>query len=132
VTAARTRVDEVGSDLDTDPAAYTRVCRVDEIEVEGGVAALVDGEPVAIFLTYEGDVHAMSNVDPYSRASVMARGIVGTRLVGGREVVFVASPMHKQAFCLQTGECLDDAAVRIPVHEVRVVDGDVLVGPRTH
>ena len=131
MTAART----VGSAMDTDPgagpAAYTRVCRVDEIEVEGGVAALVDGEPVAIFLTYEGNVHAMSNVDPYSRASVMARGIVGTRLVGGREVAFVASPMHKQAFCLQTGECLDDAAVRIPVHDVRVVDGDVLVGPRT-
>jgi nitrite reductase (NADH) small subunit len=112
-------------------ATYTRVCRVDDIEVEGGVAALVEGEPVAIFRTYEGNVHAMSNVDPFSRASVMARGIVGTRLVDGSEVVFVASPMHKQAFCLRTGQCLDDAAVRIPVHDVRIVGDDVLVGPRT-
>lgn len=112
-------------------AAYTRVCRLDDIEVEGGVAALVDGQAVAIFRTHEGNVHAMSNVDPFSRASVMSRGIVGTRLVAGCEVVFVASPMHKQAFCLRTGQCLDDAAVRIPVHDVRVVGDDVLVAHRS-
>ena len=123
MTAASTR--------DADVTTYTRVCRVEDIEVEGGVAALVDGEAVAIFRTYGGNVHAMSNVDPFSRASVMSRGIVGTRQVDGCEVVFVASPMHKQAFCLRTGQCLDDAAVRIPVHDVRVVDGDVLVGPRS-
>ena len=112
-------------------ATYTRACRVVDIEVEGGVAALVDGEPIAIFRTYGGNVHAMSNVDPFSRASVMARGILGTRRVDGCEVWFVASPMHKQAFCLRTGQCLDDAAVRIPVHDVRIIGDDVLVGPRT-
>ena len=36
---------------------------------------------------------------------MLARGIVGTR----GDVPFVASPMHKQAFDLRTGECLDDA-----------------------
>jgi nitrite reductase (NADH) small subunit len=113
----------------TGVTTWTRVCRVDDIEVEGGVAALVDGEVIAIVRTHDGNVHAMSNVDPFSGASVMARGIVGTRHVDGAEVVFVASPMHKQAFCLRTGQCLDDAVVRIPVHDVRVVDGDVLVGP---
>ncbi|WP_300643695.1 nitrite reductase (NAD(P)H) small subunit [Nocardioides sp.] len=56
---------------------------------------------------------------------MLARGIIGTR--GGTP--FVASPMHKQAFDLRTGQCLDDAAVRVPTYEVRVDDGVVLVGP---
>ena len=59
--------------------AHTTVCRLDQIEVEGGVAALVDGVAVAIFRTHDGNVHAISNYDPGGRASVLARGIVGTR-----------------------------------------------------
>jgi nitrite reductase (NADH) small subunit len=100
------------------------VCRLDQIDVEGGVAALVDGAAVAIFRTHDGNVYAMSNYDPCSRASVLARGILGTR----GDIPFVASPMHKQAFDLRTGQCLDDAAVRIPTYDVRVTDGMVHVG----
>lgn len=105
-------------------AVWTAVCRLDQIEVEGGVAALVDGVAVAIFRTHDGNVYAMSNYDPWSHASVLARGIVGTR----GDVPFVASPMHKQAFDLRTGQCLDDAAVRVPTYDVRVADGLVHVG----
>jgi nitrite reductase (NADH) small subunit len=57
---------------------------------------------------------------------VLSRGIVGTR----GDVPFVASPMHKQAFDLRTGQCLDDAAVRVPTYDVQVTRGSVLVGPR--
>lgn len=108
----------------TDPTTYTVVCALDRIEEEGGVAALVDGVAVAIFRTHDGNVYAMSNYDPCSRASVLARGIVGTR----GDIPYVASPMHKQAFDLRTGQCLDDAAVRVPTYDVRVADGMVLVG----
>ena len=111
---------------DQEQTTYTAVCRLDDIEVEGGVLALVDGEAVAVFRTHDDDVHALSNYDPLGRASVLARGIVGTR--GG--VPYVASPLHKQGYDLRTGRCLDDETVRVPVHEVRVVDGRVLVGPR--
>jgi nitrite reductase (NADH) small subunit len=104
----------------------TAVCRYADLEVEVGVVALVDGEAIAIFRTHDGNIHAISNYDPWSRASVLARGIVGTR----RGVPFVASPMHKQAFDLRTGQCLDDAAVRIPTYDVAVTDGLVLVGGR--
>jgi nitrite reductase (NADH) small subunit len=111
---------------ESEQATYTAVCRIEDIEVEGGVAALVEGAAVAIFRTHDGNVYAMSNWDPFSNASVLSRGIVGTR----GDVPFVASPMYKQAFDLRTGQCLDDAAVQIPVHDVRVVDGTVLVGSR--
>ncbi|MDP2775766.1 MAG: nitrite reductase small subunit NirD [Nocardioides sp.] len=114
-----------------DRRVATVVCRLTDIEVEGGVAALVDGEAVAVFRTYDDQVFALSNYDPCSRASVLARGIVGTRDVDGTQVPFVASPMHKQAFDLRTGQCLDDAAVQVPTYDVRLGDdGMVLVGGR--
>ena len=106
--------------------AYTAVCHVEDIEVEGGVCALVDGEAIAIFRTHDGNIYAISNDDPYSGASVLSRGIVGTR----GEIPVVASPMHKQVFDLRTGQCLDDAAVRVPTYDVEVADATVLVDPR--
>ena len=105
---------------------WTPVCRFVSLPVERGVAALVHGTAVAVFRTYDDQVFALGNHDPFSRASVLSRGIVGTR----GDVPFVASPMHKQAFDLRTGQCLDDAAVRVPTYAVQVTRGTVLVGPR--
>ena len=101
------------------------VCRLDDLQPERGVAALLpDGSQVAVFRTHDGAVHALSNVDPFSGAAVLSRGIVGDR--GGIPVV--VSPIYKQAFDLRTGRCLDDDAVSVAVFPARVVDGMVLVG----
>jgi nitrite reductase (NADH) small subunit len=102
----------------------TAVCAVDEIPLEDGVAALVDGQAVAVFRTHDGSVFALGNIDPFSSASVLSRGIVGSR----GDVPVVSSPMYKQAFDLRTGQCLDDASARVPAYDVSVVDGVVLVG----
>ncbi len=111
------------------PTCATIVCRLDDIEVEGGVVALVAGEAVAIFRTYDDEVYALSNYDPIGRASVLSRGIIGTRLIDGDDVPFVASPLHKQGYDLRSGRCLDDAAVRIPTYAIRVTaDGLVAIG----
>jgi nitrite reductase (NADH) small subunit len=109
---------------------WTPICRLAELEVERGAVALVEGQALAIFRLHDDSVHALANQDPFSRASVLARGIVGTRTVGAEEVTFVASPMHKQAFDLRTGRCLDDEAVAVATYGVRLVEGVVLVGPR--
>ncbi|TNM38618.1 nitrite reductase small subunit NirD [Nocardioides albidus] len=106
----------------------TTVCPLDRIARESGVAALVDGEAVAVFRTYDDEVFALSNFDPFGRASVLSRGIVGTR--GDDEVPFVASPLLKQRFDLRTGACLDDPAVVVPTWEAWVSDGMVVVGAR--
>ena len=105
-------------------AAVTSVCAVDAVPLEGGVAALVDGVAVAVFRTHAGDVFALGNVDPFSGASVLSRGIVGSR----GDAPVVSSPMYKQAFDLRTGQCLDDPAVSVPTYDVSVVDGVVVVG----
>lgn len=102
----------------------TAVCRLEDIEVEGGVTALVAGEAVAVFRGHDDAVYAVSNYDPISRASVLSRGIVGTR--GG--VVVVASPIYKQSFDLTTGRCLDDETVTLTTYDVDVCDGVVSVG----
>ncbi len=111
----------------TRTAGLVAVCRLDDIGRESGVAALVHGVPVAVFRTHDDEVLALSDWDPFGRASVLSRGIIGTR----GERTFVASPLHKQAFDLRTGVCLDDEDVRVPTYPVVVEDGIVLVGGAT-
>ena len=101
----------------------TPVLDVAELPVDRAVCALVDGEQVALVRTSLGALYAVGNWDPIGRAMVMSRGIVGSR--GGRDVL--VSPLHKQAYDLETGVCLDKDGYRVPVHEVRVVDGMVEV-----
>lgn len=105
---------------------WTPVCPVAALLPECGVAALVGADQVAVFRTYDGSVYALDNQDPFTGAYVLARGIVGTR--GDRPTV--ASPLHKQVFDLTTGECLDDAAVAVTVHDVRIRDDVIEVATR--
>lgn len=109
----------------TDPT-WVAVCRLDDLEVERGVAVLVHGRAVAVFRTQDGEVRAVSNRDPFDRAGLLARGLVGTR--GG--VTFVVSAAQLQAFDLATGVCLDDPGVRISTYDARVADGMVEIGGR--
>jgi len=103
---------------------WVSVCTVDDIVPGTGVAALVDGEQVAIVRSPKGDkFYGLSNFDPFSKAFVIARGIVGDKA----GVPKVASPIFKQSFDLRTGVCLDDPAVALTVYPVRVVDGCVEV-----
>jgi nitrite reductase (NADH) small subunit len=98
------------------------VCRLTAIPPEAGVCARVAGAAVAVFRV--GDhVYALGDRDPFTGASVLSRGIVGDR--GG--VLKVSSPLHKQSFALQTGACLDDPAISVPVYRCRVIDGMVEV-----
>lgn len=105
---------------------WVRVCALDDLELERGRAALLGGTQLALFLVHGGRVHAVSNLDPYSGANVISRGIVGTR----QDAPTVASPMFKQVFDLRTGACLDTQGkepATLRVWPVAVDDGHVLV-----
>jgi len=109
------------------------VCRLEQLLPGRGAAALLEGRQIALFRV-AGDtpgrpsgadvVHAIDNIDPISGAAVLSRGIVGDR--HGTPVV--ASPIYKQAFSLETGQCLDEPDRRVEVFRVSVVDGWVRVG----
>ncbi len=102
------------------------VCAVDDLVPGTGGAALVNGEQIAVVRARDGRVFALSNFDPFSKAFVIARGIVGDR--GG--VAKIASPIYKQSYSLETGECLDDPTVRLATYPVRIVGGRVLLAVR--
>lgn len=108
--------------VETQREEFTRVCRIDDVLPDTGVCCLVGHEQVAVFRIGVGsDFRALGNFDPFSRANVLSRGLVGDR--AGR--VKVSSPMYKQSFCVETGICLDDPNVSVPTYEVRVVTGYV-------
>jgi nitrite reductase (NADH) small subunit len=104
---------------------WTAVCRLDDLAPERGAAALVGGQQVALFRLVDGTVLAVDQLDPFSGAHVISRGIVGTR----GDVPTVASPMYKQVFDLRTGRCLD--GVGRPPQDLRAwsvrLDGDVVL-----
>jgi nitrite reductase (NADH) small subunit len=109
----------------TDVTGLTAVCPYAALLPERGVAALLpDGLQAAVFRTHDGTLYALSNVDPFSHAAVLSRGIVGDR----SGVPVVVSPVYKQAFDLTTGTCLDEPGTSVPVYRVREIDGMVWVG----
>jgi nitrite reductase (NADH) small subunit len=104
---------------------WTTVCPLDRILANTGVCALVNDQQVAVFRVGTGsEVYAVSNYDPFSKAYVLSRGIVGDR----NGIPKVASPIYKQNFSLITGECLDDPTVSLPTFPVQIVDEHVQVG----
>ncbi len=110
-----------GKDLYDRPLAeWTTACRYDFLTPCRGVAVLLpDGSQAALFRLDDGSLHAVGNIDPFSGAAVISRGIVGDR--GGRAAV--QSPIKKQAFALDDGSCLDDPDVAIPVYRTRITPG---------
>jgi nitrite reductase (NADH) small subunit len=106
------------------PAAWAAVCDLDDIIPNTGVCALVGGRQIAIVRPGAGArLFALDNFDPFSKAFVISRGIVGDK--GG--VPKIASPIFKQSFDLTTGRCLDDPAVALATFPVRVENGRVEV-----
>lgn len=106
-----------------DAQVWTQLCRFDALTPERGVAALVGDRQFAVFRTFDDALYAIDNIDPFSGAAVLSRGIVGDR--GGEPTV--ASPLHKQVFSLASGRCLDNEAVAIPTYPIRLTDGIVEV-----
>lgn len=118
---------------------WLTVCSMDDLQPDSGVCALLEGRQVAIFWMpalseveepalsgVEGPVakiYAIGNYDPFGKANVLSRGLIGD--INGQPVV--ASPLYKQHFNLQTGVCLEDEAVKIPVYAIRVDNGSVQI-----
>ncbi|MQS11236.1 nitrite reductase small subunit NirD [Streptomyces kaniharaensis] len=88
-----------------DGTSWHAVCTLDDLQPGRGRAVLLDGDrQVALFLGRAGDLYAVDNLDPFSGAQVLSRGLIGSR--GDRPTL--ASPMYKQVFDLTDGRCLDE------------------------
>ncbi|MCG6659309.1 nitrite reductase small subunit NirD [Halomonas campisalis] len=60
------------------------------------------------------ELYAIDHHDPFSGANVIARGIVGD--IQGQPVV--ASPIYKQHFRLEDGQCLEEESVALRTWKV--------------
>ena len=118
-----TTTEPVGHAANGEGTAWTPICPVGRLVPGRGVTALIGGQPVAVFVLPDRTVAAVDDVDPFSGAAVLSRGLVGD--AGGEPTV--ASPVYKQRFDLRTGRCLDDDAVTIRVWPARVSDDIVEV-----
>ena len=105
-------------------ADWHPICALDDIVPDTGVCALVRGQQIAVVRVGAGeDVFAIGNFDPFSKAFVLSRGIVGDK----DGIAEIASPIYKQSFDLRTGRCLDDPSVCVPTWPARIRDGRVEV-----
>ena len=100
------------------------VCHIDDLQPDSGVCALVKGKQIAIFyMPKEQAVFAIDNFDPFGKANVLSRGMVGD--IGGMPMV--ASPLYKQHFNLLTGVCFEDENVKVGAYDIRIDNGRVAV-----
>lgn len=105
-------------------STWVNICPLEAIAPNTGVCALFAGQQVAIFRVGNGsELYAIGNYDPFSKAYVLSRGIVGDR----NGIPKVASPIYKQNFNLLTGQSFDDENIKLPTYKVRVVDDRVQV-----
>ena len=109
-------------------SVWVTLCQESDLVVGSGVCALLEAvgksEQVAIFReAADGPVYVISNYDPLGDAYVLSRGIIGS--IGDKLVV--ASPLYKQHFCLEDGQCIEDPSVRVPAWPARIVDGQVQI-----
>lgn len=122
------------------PGRWERACLLADLFPERGAAALFGDVQIALFRLpdddayggHAGRVYAVQNLDPFSAANVMSRGIVGTR--AGEPTV--AAPVYKQVFSLATGTCLamadkspkDDLQADLVAYPVEVREDVIYVG----
>ncbi len=120
-----TVIDHHSADATTQ--VWTSACALDDLVPGRGVAVLLpDATQAALFRLSDDRLYAVGNIDPFGRAAVMSRGLVGDR--AGEPTV--ASPLLKQVFSLRTGRCLDDDGAALGTYATRVVDGTVEVCPQ--
>ena len=100
------------------------VCSTDDLQPDSGICALVGNKQVAIFyMPKEQAVYAVNNYDPFGKANVLSRGLIGDI----NNIPMVSSPLYKQHFNLLTGECLEDESVCIEAYSVCIENGRVEV-----
>lgn len=107
--------------MTTETSTWTAVCTVEDILPNTGVCALVGGRHIAVFRVGRDRFYAIDNVDPKSGASVLSRGLIGS--LGQRTVV--ASPLYKNHFDLENGECLEIPEASVKAYAAQVLDGRV-------
>jgi nitrite reductase/ring-hydroxylating ferredoxin subunit len=103
----------------TEDAVRARLGPVDQIPVGEGRAFLVGDEPVAVFRTRAGGLHALRAICPH-RGGPLADGLTDAEVV--------MCPLHNHQFRLSSGECVSGGGVAdVPAYTASEEDGELVV-----
>ncbi|MEG3081215.1 nitrite reductase small subunit NirD [Halomonas sp. 5021] len=125
-TAMKKAMDTVDSE---NTMTWQKVCTRADLVAFSGVAAWLEtpdgAAQVAIFyLPDQGnELFALDHHDPFSNANVIARGIVGDL----KGAAVVASPIYKQHFRLEDGQCLEDEAIKLRTWKIEFKGEEVWI-----
>tara|TARA_R110002167_G_C12398815_1_gene626684 strand:- start:240 stop:587 length:348 start_codon:yes stop_codon:yes gene_type:complete len=103
---------------------WVTVCSDTDLVSNSGVCALLNNQQIALFQIKVGNdiqIFAVSNWDPIGKANVLYRGLLGS--VENAKVII--SPLYKQRYCLDSGQCLDDDTIKLLVYPVRIEQNQV-------
>lgn len=95
-----------------------KVCEIEDLIEDSGICVLVDNKQIALFYINE-TIYAIDNYDPIGKAFVLARGIVGD--IDGK--IVVASPLYKEHFDLETGECVEHQEISVNTYKCKIDNG---------
>jgi len=108
--------------------SWTDICDLSVVPKNTGVCADFNGNQVAVFHIKndknESIVKAVDNFDPYGKANVLSRGLISEF----ENEFYIASPLLKQLFNLDTGVCAGDETVAIKTFPVRLHENTIQLG----
>jgi|tagenome__1003787_1003787.scaffolds.fasta_scaffold20924747_3 nitrite reductase (NADH) small subunit len=110
---------------------WADVGAVEDLDRDGRLLARVGGREIGV-LRVNGELRGVRNRCPH-HGGPLCLGTVGERVGGepGRYELagshVLRCPWHGWEFDPSTGQCLDDAAMRVAVYPAKAVEGRVLV-----
>ncbi|MCL1137028.1 nitrite reductase small subunit NirD [Shewanella pneumatophori] len=102
--------------------SWVTLCEEAALPSNRGVAAWALGKAIALFNMGDKGIFALDNIDPATGVSVLSRGLICE--LGNQ--MYVSSPIHKQHYDLQTGQCLESATLKVNCYEVKKLQGKIL------
>jgi nitrite reductase (NADH) small subunit len=102
---------------------WQTICHKDDLVKNSGVCALLENEEQIAIFQVKDEVFTVGNWDPIGEANVLYRGLIGDT----KGDIYVASPLYKQRYVLNSGKCLDDEAVAIKAYDTRLQNDEVQV-----
>jgi len=98
-------------------AQFLKVANLSELPAGSAKAVEVAGKAVALF-NVEGKIYALDNTCRH-RGGPLGEGFV--------EGDIVTCPWHGWQYKIPSGECLDDASIKVAAYPVQVENGEIRV-----
>ena len=103
---------------------WTSLGDINQFPLHLGTCVKVNDTQIAIFhLPTVDQWYAVQNYNPINQRMVLSRGLVGDE----KGVPYVACPLHKHHYCLETGICLTDSNHKLETFPIKEENGELMI-----